>query len=76
MPSATPTLYTPPNQHQLEEHGICHLGRGHPATSLPPPPGFPKSESKHHLGDPFDLLDDWYGGTALVVRSKTNVPQV
>ena len=44
------------------------------ASLCPPTPA--ASESERHLGDPLDLVDDGDGRTALVVLSKTNVPQV
>lgn len=51
---------------------------GIPLPHSPPPAPHPASPplKKHHLGDPLDLADDWYGGTALVVLPKADVPQV
>lgn len=48
-----------------------------PQAPLPRPWGLSLgSKAQHHLGDAFDLVGVWYGGTALVILSKTNVPQV
>ena len=54
---------------------LTPLARLSTSKRVPPPP-LCSSKADHHLGNPFDLVGIWYGGAALLVLFKTNVPQV